>query len=164
MRHGFPRMDMYGDDQWYNIFFPIIFLSMYPAFIIAKYTSQALEEEDEQDYIKTARAKGVPERIILWKHILRNCWPKLLQHFMPIILTLFSGMFVVEFLTLYHGIGTRLITAIRIKYSIMPGESLPIDVPAVIGFSLLLMVLLLVAQWINQILDYFLDPKRRESH
>jgi oligopeptide transport system permease protein len=164
MRHGFPRMDMYGDDQWYNIFFPIIFLSMYPAFIIAKYTSQALEEEDEQDYIKTARAKGVPERIILWKHILRNCWPKLLQHFMPIILTLFSGMFVVEFLTLYHGIGTRLITAIRIKYSIMPGESLPIDVPAVIGFSLLLMLLLLVAQWINQILDYFLDPKRRESH
>jgi oligopeptide transport system permease protein len=164
MRHGLPRMDMYGDDQWYNIFFPIIFLSMYPAFVIAKYTSQALEEEDEQDYIQTARAKGIPERVILWKHILRNCWPKLLQHFMTIVLTLFSGMFIVEFLTFYHGIGTRLITALHIKYSIFPGESLPIDIPAVIGFSLLFMVLFLVAQWINQILTYFLVPKRKESN
>ncbi|MBS4173085.1 ABC transporter permease [Bacillus sp. FJAT-49736] len=164
MRHGLPRMDMYGDDHWYNVFFPIFFLSMYPAFIIARYTSQALDEEDEQDYIKTAKAKGIPERIILWKHILRNALPKLLQHFMPIVLTLFSGMFVVEFLSLYHGIGARLITAIHIRYSIMPGEPLTIDVAAVIGFSLLLMVMLLIAQWISQILDYVLDPKRRESH
>jgi oligopeptide transport system permease protein len=163
MRHGLPRMDMYGDDNWYNIFLPIFFLSMYPAFIIARYTTELIEEEEEQDYILTARAKGIPERIILWKHILRNCWPKLLQHFMPITLTLFSGMFVVEFLTLYHGIGYRLIAAIHIRYSIMPGEPLPIDVPAVIGFSLLIMVLLLIAQWISQILDYFLNPKTRDS-
>lgn len=161
MRHGLPRMDMYGDDEWYNIFFPIFFLSMYPAFVIARYTSQALEEEDEQDYIKTAKAKGVPDRIILWKHILRNAMPKLLQHFMPIVLTLFSGMFVVEFLSLYHGIGSRLITAIHIRYSIMPGEPLTIDVPAVIGFSLLIMVMLLIAQWMNQIFEFLLDPKRR---
>ncbi|MDP4084302.1 MAG: ABC transporter permease [Bacillota bacterium] len=163
MRHGLPRMDMYGDDRWYNIFFPIIFLSMYPAFIIARYTSQALDTEDEQDYIKTEKAKGVPDRMVLLKHTLRNCWPKLLQHFMHIVLTLFSGMFVVEFLTLYHGIGSRLITAIHIRYSIMPGEPLPIDVPAVIGFSLLVMVLLLIAQWISQILDYFLDPLKRRN-
>lgn len=112
------------------------------------------------DYIKTAKAKGVPDRVVLWKHILRNCYPKLLQHFMPIILTLFSGMFVVEFLTLYHGIGYRLVTAIHIKNIIFAGEALPIDVPAVIGFSLLIMMLLLVAQWIGQILDYVLNPKR----
>lgn len=163
MRHGLPRMDMYGDDKWYNVFFPIIFLSMYPACIISRYTSQALEEEDEQDYIKTAKAKGVPDRIVLMQHTLRNAYPKLLQHFMPIILTLFSGMFVVEFLTLYHGIGSRLITAIHIRYSIMPGQSLSIDVPAVIGFSLLLMVLLLIAQWTSQILNYYLDPVKRRN-
>lgn len=160
MNHGFPKIHMFGNDVWYSFFFPIIFLSMYPAFVIARYTFQALEEEDEMDYIKTAKAKGVPDRVVLWKHILGNCYPKLLQHFMPIILMLFSGMFVVEFLTLYHGIGWRLITAIHIRYSIMAGEPLPIDAPAVIGFSLLLMVLLLLAQWINQILNYVLNPKR----
>ena len=163
MHHGFPKLDMYAYKAWYTILFPISFLSMYPAFIIARYTSQALEEEDEQDYIKTAKAKGVPDRVVLWKHILRNCYPKLLQHFMPIMLTLFSGMFVVEFLCLYHGIGWRLIIAVHIRYTIIAGQPLPIDVPAVIGFSLLFMVLLLVSQWLNQILNHFLNPRRRES-
>ncbi|MDQ6595304.1 ABC transporter permease [Bacillus salipaludis] len=157
-----PRVDLYGNDKWYSIFLPILFLSMYPAFIIAKYTFQALEEEDEKDYIKTAKAKGVPDRVILWRHILKNCYPKLLQHFMPIVLILFSGMFVVEFLTLYHGIGYRLIAAIHIKNKFMAGEAFPIDVPAVIGFSLLIMVLLLFAQWIHQLLEFFLNPKRGE--
>lgn len=157
-----PRVDLYGNDKWYSIFLPILFLSMYPAFIIAKYTFQALEEEDEKDYIKTAKAKGVPDRVVLWRHILKNCYPKLLQHFMPIILILFSGMFVVEFLTLYHGIGYRLIAAIHIKNKFMAGEAFPIDVPAIIGFSLLIMVLLLFAQWIHQLLEFFLNPKRGE--
>lgn len=163
MRHGLPRLDLYGNDEWYSIIFPITFLSMYPGFVIAKYTFQALNEEDKLDYIKTAKAKGVPDQVVLWKHILRNCYPKLLQHFMPIILMLFSGMFVVELLTMYHGIGYRLITAIQIKNIIFAGEALPIDVPAVIGFSLLIMVLLLFAQWINQILEYFLNPQRGGS-
>ncbi|MGE6260206.1 ABC transporter permease subunit [Heyndrickxia sporothermodurans] len=163
MQYGFPRIDMFGDEEWYNVFMPIIFLSMYPAFIIARYTTQALEEEDQQDYIKTARAKGVPETTILWKHILRNCCPKLLQHFMPIFLTLLSGMFIVEFLTMYRGIGTRLIYALHIKYAIMPGESLPIDIPAVIGFSLVFMLFLLIAQWISQIASYYLVPINKEE-
>ncbi|KQL53886.1 hypothetical protein AN964_10495 [Heyndrickxia shackletonii] len=161
MRHGLPRIDMYGDDKLSNVLLAIFFLSMYPAFVIARYTCQTMEEEEEQDYIKTARAKGVPERAVLLRHMLRNCLPKLHQHFMVIVLTLLSGMFVVELLTSYHGIGTRLITAMHIKYTIMPGESLPIDTSAVIGFSLLILVMLLIAQWVEQIISYFLDPKRR---
>lgn len=157
-----PRVDLYGNDKWYSIFLPILFLSMYPAFIIAKYTYQALDEEDEKDYIKTAKAKGVPDRVILWRHILKNCYPKLLQHFMPVILTLFSGMFIVEFLTSYHGIGYRLIAAIHIKSKFFAGEAFPIDVPAVIGFSLLIMALLLFAQWTQQLLEFFLNPKKGE--
>lgn len=163
MHYGLPRFDMYGDEKFSNIILPVIFLSMYPAFVIARYTSQALEEEDEQDYIKTARAKGVPEKAILWKHILRNCWPKLLQHFMPIVLMLLSGMFVVELLTSYRGIGTRLIYALNIKYVIMPGQSLPIDIPAVIGFSMAFMVLLLLAQMINQLINHYVVPVRKED-
>ncbi|MBL4953320.1 ABC transporter permease [Neobacillus sp. OS1-32] len=160
MSHGFPRLRMYGNEEWYSFLFPIVFLSMYPAFVIARYTFQALEEEEEKGYVHTAKAKGVPDRTILWKHMLKNCYPKLLQHYMPIILLLFSGMFVVEFLTSYHGIGYRLIAAIQLKSKFAAGQALPIDVPAVIGFSLLVMVLLLAAQWTGQILEYFLNPKK----
>lgn len=161
MRHGFPRIDMFRDGTLSNVLFAIFFLSMYPAFVIARYTCKAMEEEEEQDYIKTARAKGVPERVVLWRHILRNSLPKLHQHFMPIVLSLLTGMFVVELLTFYEGIGTRLLFAMHIKYTIMPGEPLSIDTSAVIGYSLLLMVMLLVAQWIDQILTFVLDPKRK---
>jgi len=161
MRHGLPRIDMYGDDKLSNVLLAIFFLSMYPAFVIARYTCQAMEEENEQDYVKTARAKGVPERVVLWRHMLRNCMPKLHQHFMIIVLTLLSGMFVVELLTSYQGIGTRLIKAMQIKYTFAEGDTLPIDTHTVIGFSLLILLMLLVAQWIEQILAYLLDPKRR---
>jgi len=164
IRRMFPQLQLYGVAHWYNIFLPIIFLSMYPAAVIANYTTQALKEDDEQDYIRTARAKGLPESIILWKHVLRNCWSKILIHFMPIILTLLSSMVLVEYMTLYRGMGTRLMQAIKIKDTIASTDTiLPIETPTVIGFSLGFMVILLLAQWINQIIKHFLIPIRKEE-
>jgi oligopeptide transport system permease protein len=121
------------------------------------------EEEEDQEYIRTARAKGIPERVLLRRHILRNCWPKLAQHFMPIVLSLVTGMFIVEYFTLYHGIATRLITALQIKTTYQPGDSMPIEIPVVIGFSLSFMLVFLLAQWIGQILTYYANPVRRND-
>ncbi|MGV3464855.1 MAG: ABC transporter permease subunit [Heyndrickxia sp.] len=164
IRRMFPQLQLYGVGHWYNIFLPIIFLSMYPAAVIANYTTQALKEEDDQDYIRTARAKGLPESIILRKHVLRNCWSKILIHFMPIILTLLSSMVLVEYMTLYRGMGTRLMQAIKIKETIASTDTiLPIETPTVIGFSLGFMVILLLAQWINQIIKHFLIPVRKDE-
>lgn len=160
----FPHLQLYGYAHWYNIFLPIIFLSMYPAAVIASYTTQALKEEDGHDYILTAKAKGVPEWIILWKHVLRNCWSKILIHFMPIILTLLSSMVLVEYMTLYRGMGTRLMEAIKVKDMIASNDTiLPIETPTVIGFSLGFMVILLLAQWANQIIRHFLIPIRKDE-
>jgi len=161
----FPHLQLYGIEHWYNIFLPILFLSMYPAAVIANYTTQALKEEDDQDYIRTARAKGLPETIILWKHVLRNCWSKILIHFMPIILTLLSSMVIVEYMTLYRGMGTRLMEAIKIKDTIASTDTiLPIETPTVIGFSLEFMIILLLAQWVSQVIKHFLIPVRKDEH
>ncbi|MBS4171758.1 ABC transporter permease subunit [Bacillus sp. FJAT-49736] len=160
----FPQLQLYGYSHWYSIFLPIIFLSMYPAAVIAGYTTQALKEEDNRDYILTAKAKGLPERVILWKHILRNCWSKILLHFMPLVLTLLSSMVLVEYMTLYRGMGTRLIEAIQIKDMISSVDTiLPIETATIIGFSLGFMLILLMAQWLNQIIKHFLNPIRKEE-
>ncbi|MBP3953545.1 ABC transporter permease [Bacillus suaedae] len=162
-RWGLPQIDLYGDEHWYNFILPALFLSMYPAALIARYTTEYLENEEYADYIKTAEAKGVPEKSILWNHVLRNCWTKLIQHFLPITLTLVSSMFVVEYMTMYNGMGTRLIKAIQIKDSIIPGQSLPIDIPVVIGFSLIFMFIFMIVQLISQILLHVLSPVRGEG-
>lgn len=163
MTQGLIKIDMYGDEQWYNIIMPILFLSMYPVSLIAKYTAEALEEEEQKDYIRTALSKGVPRRMIIWKHALRNCYPKLLLHFMPVVMTLLSAMLVVEFLTMYRGIGTRLLSVLAIQTKMLPGQPLPIDPGAFIGFSLLILFALLIVQWIDSILTHFLTKHKEEG-
>jgi len=163
MTRGIIKIDMYGDEHWYNVIMPILFLSMYPISMIAKYTAEALEEEEQKDYIRTALSKGVPRRMIIWKHALRNCYPKLLLHFMPIVMTLMSAMLVVEFLTMYRGIGTRLLSILAIQTKMMPGQPLPIDPGAFIGFSMLILFVLLIVQWIDSILTYFLTKQKEEA-
>ncbi|WML48576.1 ABC transporter permease subunit [Neobacillus sp. PS3-34] len=160
----YPHLQLYGYAHWYNIFLPIIFLSFYPASVIAGFTTQALKEEDEKDYILTARAKGLSEKIVLRSHILRNCVPKLLHHFMPITLTLLSSMFLVEMLTLYRAMGSRLMEAVKMKETISSAaKSMPIDTSAAICFSLAFMLLLLITQWISLALKYYLVPASKEE-
>jgi ABC-type dipeptide/oligopeptide/nickel transport system permease component len=163
LTYGYPNLHMYGNDDWYSPVLPALLLSMYPISTIARMTTQALEEEADQEYIRTARAKGIPEKVLLRRHILRNCWPKLAQHFMPIVLSLVTGMFIVEYFTLYRGIATRLIMALQIKTTYQPGQSMPIEIPVVIGFSLAFMLVFLLAQWIGQILTYYANPVRRNN-
>lgn len=163
MRNGIWKPDIYGDEEWYNILLPIIYLAMYPVSLIARFTAEALEEEEGADYIRTARSKGASERTVIWKHALKNCWPKLLGHFMPIALTILSAMFVVEYLSMYRGIGTRLIRALQFTGFVKTEQPMEIDTAAIIGFSLLLMGVLLILHWIHQILTYFLSPKGKEG-
>ncbi|WP_409304299.1 ABC transporter permease subunit [Peribacillus sp. SCS-155] len=162
-RRFFPKFDIYGDENWYSTILPTVFLAVYPVFVIARYTSEALDEENRMDYIKTARSKGIGEKAVLWKHALLNCLPKLIHHSMPIVMTLLSGMFVVEYLSLYKGIGYRIIKAINIDAALLPGYDMSIDTVAVIGFSLLFMSVLLVYQWTMQIISYFLLPVKGEE-
>ncbi|SFC27177.1 oligopeptide transport system permease protein [Bacillus sp. OV322] len=162
-KYGFPDVDIYGDEHWYNIFLPILFVSMYPAAIIARYTSEAIENEDGRDYILTARSKGIGDRIVLWRHTLRNCWPNLLQQSIPVMMILLSGMFIVEFMSQYRGIGLRLVSALHIKSSFMAGAPMPIDTSAVIGFSLLFTLILLITQWLTQIVSHFVNPVKRRA-
>lgn len=162
MRQGFPYIDIYGYDKWYNALLPIFFLSLYPLSFIANITSIAIANEGGKDYIITAKAKGIHEKVILYKHMLWNCWPSILSQFLTILLILISSSIIVEYLTFYRGAGKRLLDSLQAKPSFMVGENFPIEVPTVIGFSFGFMVLILVSLWIQFVVSHYLIPTSKE--
>ncbi|WP_442596516.1 ABC transporter permease subunit [Neobacillus sp. D3-1R] len=161
IRQGFPYIDLYGYDKWYNVLLPIFFLSLYPLSYIARITSSAIAEQEGRDYIRTAHAKGISSRVILYVHILKNCWPKILSQFLTVMLTIISSSIIVEYLTFYRGAGKRLMDALQIKTIYSAGSHFPVEIPTIIGFSFGFMSLILVSLWIHQLLNYFLIPMKR---
>lgn len=162
MRQGFPHIDLYGYDKWYNTLLPIIFLSLYPLSYIASITSIAIANEEGKDYIITAKAKGMHERVILYKHMLWNCWSNILTQFLTITLILISSSIVVEYLTFYRGAGKRLLDSLQSKSRFMVGESFPVEIPTVIGFSFGFMILILISIWIQLAISHYLVPTTKE--
>ncbi|MDZ5471544.1 ABC transporter permease subunit [Bacillus sp. 31A1R] len=161
MSKGFPQLDIYGYDKWYNTLLPILFLSVYPISYIARITSSALSEQEGKDYIRTAIAKGTSSKKILYIHVLKNCYPTILSQFLTIMITLISSSIVVEYLTFYRGAGTRLIEALDIKTIYNITDNFPLEVPTIVGFTIGFMILILCSLWIHQLLNYILIPAKR---
>ncbi|MFD2443946.1 ABC transporter permease subunit [Bacillus sp. CGMCC 1.16607] len=162
MRQSFPHIDIYGYDKWYNTLLPIFFLSLYPFSYIASITSIAMSNEEGKDYIITAKAKGMNERIIIYKHMLWNCWSKILSQFLTITLILISSSIIVEYLTFYRGAGKRLLDSLQAKSTFMVGQGFPVEVSTVVGFSFGFMILILVSIWIQLIISHYLVPTSKE--
>lgn len=162
MHNTFIKVDMYGDEHWFNLIMPTLFLAMYPVSLIAKYTAEALQEEEGQDYVRTAMSKGAKRKTVVHRHMLPNCYPKLVQHFMPIVVLMLSSMFVIEFLTMYRGIGTRLVYALSVPEILIPGAPIQMDTGAIIGFSLAILAVLFAVQVIDSILKHFVNKRQKE--
>ncbi|MDZ5471419.1 ABC transporter permease [Bacillus sp. 31A1R] len=160
---GFPHIDLYGYEHWYNILLPVFFLTIYPLSYIARITSSAIGAQEGKDYITTAKSKGLSERIILYRHMLWNCWPQIISQFLTIMLILISSSIIVEYLTFYRGAGKHLIDALQLKKSFLVGQHFPVDLPTVSGFALGFMLLVLVSLWIQQSISHLLIGSSRKG-
>lgn len=108
---GFPRFSLYGNDHWYNFFVPMIALTIFPLIHMTKYTAAALENEVGQDYLRTARAKGL-QTISVLKHMLKNCLYSLFNQIQFIMLYILSSLPIIEKLSSYQGAGYHLLGSI----------------------------------------------------
>ncbi|HYK72316.1 MAG TPA: ABC transporter permease [Pseudoneobacillus sp.] len=158
IRMGFPKLDLFGYDHWYNIFFPIIFLSMYPLFYIARITSSALASEASKDYVRTAMSKGTSMQKIVLRHMLKNAMLTILTHFFTVMVLLISSLPIVEFLTYYRGAARRLIEGFGIKPVITSPISINIETTLVIGFIGIFLFFLFAALWVSNIIKAFVIP------
>jgi oligopeptide transport system permease protein len=89
---------------------------------IARLTRGGLAEALGQDFIRTARAKGLPERLVLWKHALRAGIAPVVTYLGPATAAMISGSFVVEKVFQIPGLGTYFVTSIADRdYPVLTG-------------------------------------------
>lgn len=137
-------------DGWQYMILPVITLGIRPAAIYARMTRGTVLESIRQDYVRTARAKGVPERTVLFHHVLRNSLIPVLTITGPLVAGLLSGSFIIEVIFAIPGIGKHLVSSVGNR-----------DYPLVLGLTLLYSALLVVSNLIVDILYSMVDPRIR---
>ena len=133
-----------------NLILPAFTLGIRPLAIIVELTRNSLLEVMTQDYIRTARAKGLsPSRIIL-KHALKNAMNPVVTAISGWLASLLAGAVFVEFVFDWKGIGVVIVNALD-KY----------DFPVVMGAVLFISIILIVINFFVDILYGLLDPRIR---
>lgn len=139
-------------DRARHLVLPSITLGLASAAAVARYMRSSMLEVVRQDYIRTARAKGLPERTVILKHALRNALVpivSLLGLFLPI---LFGGAVVVEVVFSWPGMGRLLYDAILAR-----------DYPVALAATFLFGVLVVVGNLLADLLYAVVDPRIRHE-
>jgi oligopeptide transport system permease protein len=141
-----------GWGSWDKAVMPAIALGLHPAAVLARITRASMIEAIRQDYVRTARAKGLAEPIILLRHTLKNALIPVVTVVGPVTAGLVAGSFIIESIFAVPGIGKFYIQAIFARdYGLMMGTTL--FYASVIAFANL---------WVD-ILYAFIDPRIRYS-
>jgi oligopeptide transport system permease protein len=108
--------------DWDNMVLPVIALAALPAAYIARVTRASVLEVLNQDYIRTARAKGLREFRVVSRHTIKNALIPVLTVIGPIAALLLSGSFIIESMFNINGIGREFIVAVqRRDYGLIMG-------------------------------------------
>ena len=100
-------------DRLRHLVLPALTLTLLAAAGIARFQRAALLEVLPQDFVRTARAKGVSRAIVIWKHCLRNAFLPVLSYLGPAAATTLTGSFVVEKVFSIPGLGQHFVNSIQ---------------------------------------------------
>jgi ABC-type dipeptide/oligopeptide/nickel transport system permease component len=141
-----------GWQGWRSKILPTIALGLGPMAYFARLTRGSVLETLQQDYIRTAFAKGLRRRRIVAVHVLRNSLIPVISAAGPILGFLITGSFVIEQIFAIPGIGRYYVTAVTAR-----------DYSVVMGLTVLLAIIVIVANMVVDILYGILDPRTREA-
>lgn len=147
----FSFIDFFGREGWNAFILPSFLVSIYPTMYIARITSAALASQDGKLYIQVAKAKGLTNRMVLYKHIFMNSISTILTHLPSLMLYILSNLLLVEYFMDYKGLGQRLFEAI--DYNISFGTGASYEPGLIIGISFCFMCLILIVELISQIVS-----------
>jgi oligopeptide transport system permease protein len=137
-------------DNTASMILPTITLGAAPAAYIAALLRSTLIDALGEDFIRTARAKGLREGAVLFKHALRNSLVPVLTVMGPLTAALLTGSFVVEYVFAIPGMGRFFITAVTDR-----------DYPLIMGVTLVYTVLLVAANFLVDLFYAYVDPRIR---
>ena len=129
---------------------PVIALSTLPAAYIARVTRASMLEVLNQDYIRTARAKGLRESRVVFRHTLKNAMIPVLTVIGPIAAILVSGSFIIEEMFNISGIGKEYVVAVRGR-----------DYGLIMGTTLFFTLIVSVSSLVVDLLYAVVDPRIR---
>lgn len=133
-----------------NLILPAITLGIRPLAIITQLTRSAMLDVLDQDYIRTAYAKGLSKRQVIWKHGLRNALNPVITAITGWFAELLAGAFFVEYIFGWQGIGKVTVDALE-----------KLDYPVVMGAVLVAATFFIVINILADILYGIVDPRVR---
>jgi ABC-type dipeptide/oligopeptide/nickel transport system permease component len=140
----------FGYETWRHLVLPSLTLGAASAAIVARMTRSAMLEVLGQDYVRTARAKGLAERVVVNRHALRNALIPVVTVLGLQLGTLLSGAVLTETVFAWPGIGRLLVEAVLAR-----------DYPIIQGATLLIAATFVVLNVAVDVLYGLLDPRIR---
>jgi oligopeptide transport system permease protein len=137
-----------GWGTWRHLVLPSVALSLPFAAYIAQLTRSGMIEQLRSDHIRTARAKGLPERTVVLKHAMKNAFLPVLNYLGPATAAAMTGSFVVEKVFAIPGIGTHFVDAVLGK-----------DITVLMGIVLVYSTMLVLFNLTVDVMYRFLDPR-----
>lgn len=137
-------------DEPSSAILPTVTLGAAPAAYLAALLRSTMIETLTEDFIRTARAKGVTERAVVLKHALRHSLIPVVTVMGPLTAALLTGSFVVEYVFAIPGMGRFFITAVTDR-----------DYPLIMGVTLVYTVVLVCANLLVDLLYGYIDPRIR---
>ncbi|MEC7839093.1 MAG: ABC transporter permease [Chlamydiota bacterium] len=132
---------------------PALSLAALPAAFIAKLVRAQIEDVLQQGYIKTAIAKGLNEKQVMFKHVLRNALLPVVAYLGQITANILVGSFVIEKIYSIPGLGQLFVNSVISR-----------DYTAIMGLTVFYSLLLVSTVLVFDILSTFLDPRLRVSY
>ena len=131
-----------------NYVLPVIALAAYPMAYITRLSKTSMLDALSQDYIRTARAKGVSRFKMIFKHALRNSLIPVITYAGPQIAYIITGSMVVETIFTIGGLGSKFVSAINNR-----------DYTLIMATTIFLATLVVVANMICDLLYKLVDPR-----
>ena len=131
-----------------NYLLPVIALALYPMAYVTRLTKTSMLDSLGQDYVRTARAKGVPQGRVIFKHALRNALIPVITYVGPMIASILTGSMVVESIFTIGGLGSKFVTGITNR-----------DYPMIMATTIFLGILMVCANLITDLVYKLVDPR-----
>lgn len=135
-------------DVFLHMLLPVIVLALQGIGMWMMYTRSAMLDVIKQDYIRTARAKGLSEKVVIYKHALRNAMIPIVNLLGMSIPALFTGALITEQVFAYPGVGKAAIEALSKR-----------DYMFVVGFNLFSALMIFLGSLLSDILMAMADPR-----
>lgn len=143
----------YGLGSWKNYIMPIVAIAIPPAAQNMRFTKSSMLESIRQDYVRTARAKGAAENVVIWKHALKNALLPVITNIGLSLGIQIAGAVVAEKLFSIPGIGSLIVDRITYK-----------DEPVIIAGTILISICFTLVMLVVDLIYAYIDPRIKSKY